>query len=154
VQQGPDSWTDLLVMNFTSSQVIAGSPIHWDANNKYLHVYGADNATTWDSGYFENITYAGDGKYQANEFSYTLNQNYPNPFNPSTTIQYNVPQRSYVNLSIYNIIGQRVAVLVDGEKDAGFYSVEFNAVNLPSGVYIYRLQSPESVQTRKMILLK
>lgn len=154
VQQGPDSWTDLVALNFSSNQVISDNAIFWDPDNKYWSIYGSDNATTWDSGYFDEITYAGDGKYQANQFSYLLNQNFPNPFNPSTTIQYNVPKRSYINLTVYNIIGQRVAVLVDGEKDAGFYSMEFNAANLPSGIYIYRLQSAEAVQTRKMILLK
>ncbi|HSD63951.1 MAG TPA: T9SS type A sorting domain-containing protein [Ignavibacteriaceae bacterium] len=154
VQQGPDSWTDLVVLNFTSNQVISDKVIFWDPDNKYWHVYDEDNATTWNSGYFDNITYSGDGKFQVNQFSYVLNQNYPNPFNPSTTIQYNVPQQSYINLTVYNIIGQRIAVLVDGEKDAGFYSLEFNAAGLPSGIYIYRLQSSAFTQTRKMILLK
>jgi len=154
VQQGPVSWTDLVILNFTSNQMITNTAILWYTNNRYWHVYGSDNATTWVTGSFDEVTYANDSKYQTNPFSYVLTQNFPNPFNPSTTIQFNVPERSLINLTVYNIIGEKVAVLVDGEKEAGFYSLEFNAAGLPSGIYIYRLQSSEFVQVRKMILLK
>ena len=161
VQQGPDSWTDLVILNFTSNQTNTNDAISWYTNNRYWHVYGSDNAITWGIGTFGEVTYAGDGKYPVNPFPYILNQNFPNPFNPSTTIQFNVPERSIINLTVYNIIGQKVAVLVDGEKEAGFYSLEFNAENLPdgkaglsSGIYLYRLQSSDFVQTRKMIFLK
>ena len=154
VQQGPDSWTDLVILNFTSTQTITSSAITWNTNGRYWRVYGSDNATTWGIGTFDEVTYASDGNSQLDTFSYVLNQNFPNPFNPSTTIQFNVPERSFVNLTVYNIIGQKVAVLADGEKEAGFYSLEFNALGLPSGIYIYRLQSSDFVQTRKMILLK
>ncbi len=94
--------------------------------------------------------------------TFRLEQNYPNPFNPSTTIQYDVSSRTHVVLLVYNILGQKVAELVNGEKDAGHYEVRFEASGLSSGVYLYRLQAGSAstssaqsfVQTRKMVVLK
>ena len=87
-------------------------------------------------------------------YSYTLSQNYPNPFNPTTAIEYYTPQLSQVKLVVYNMIGQEVQILEDGEKSSGLYEVEFNAANLPSGVYFYRLEAANFIETRKMILMK
>ncbi|MDI6803916.1 MAG: T9SS type A sorting domain-containing protein [Bacteroidota bacterium] len=86
--------------------------------------------------------------------NYYLAQNYPNPFNPSTTIKYALPQASHVSLSVFNTIGQRVALLVDGKQEAGYHEVNFSAASLPSGVYFYRLQAGGYVETKKLILLK
>jgi hypothetical protein len=85
---------------------------------------------------------------------FRLEQNYPNPFNPATTIQYDVPSRARVALAVYNILGQRVAELVNGEKNAGHYETRFDASGLASGVYLYRLQAGSFVQTRKLVVLK
>jgi len=85
---------------------------------------------------------------------FELLQNYPNPFNPNTEIKYNLPEASRVTLNVYNIIGQQVASLVNGNVEAGFHSVIFNGSDLPSGTYLYRLQIYNFVQTKKMILLK
>ncbi|MBK9332458.1 MAG: T9SS type A sorting domain-containing protein [Ignavibacteria bacterium] len=87
-----------------------------------------------------------------NEFS--LNQNYPNPFNPSTKIAYTIPNNGLVTLKIYNLLGKEVASLVNEVKNAGSYEVNFNAANLSSGVYFYRLESGNFVDTKKMFLLK
>ncbi len=86
--------------------------------------------------------------------TFDLAQNYPNPFNPSTSIKYSVPESGNIRLSVFNIVGEEVAVLVDGFNQAGFYEVAFDASNLPSGVYVYKLQSANSVQAKKMMLLK
>jgi len=86
--------------------------------------------------------------------TFNLEQNYPNPFNPSTKINYSVPEAGNVKLAVYNIVGEEVVVLVNGYTQAGSFDVTFNASNLPSGVYLYKLQSANSVQTKKMILLK
>ena len=86
--------------------------------------------------------------------TFGLEQNYPNPFNPTTNIKYNIAKPGFVKLTVYNIIGQEVAVLVNGYKEAGFYTANFNASNLPSGTYIYRLQSNNSISVKKMILMK
>jgi hypothetical protein len=80
--------------------------------------------------------------------------NFPNPFNLSTTIRYGLPQKSPVTLAIYNILGQQVAVLVNGEQEAGYYDVKFDGTNSASGLYFYRLIAGDFVQTRKLLLVK
>jgi len=85
--------------------------------------------------------------------TFDLAQNYPNPFNPSTSIKYSVPESGNIRLSVFNIVGEEVAVLVNGFSQSGFFEVTFDASNLPSGVYLYKLQSANSVQMMKMVLL-
>jgi hypothetical protein len=93
---------------------------------------------------------------------FELYQNYPNPFNPSTSIQYAVSSRQFVSLKVYDVIGNQVATLVNEEKPAGEYEVEFSAIggpessikDLASGIYFYQLRAGDFVQTRKMILMK
>jgi len=85
---------------------------------------------------------------------YRLYQNYPNPFNPSTTIRFSLPQRSHVTLRVLDVLGREVATLVDGELNPGQHSVVFDAKNLPSGVYFYRLTAGPFVQQQKMIVVK
>ncbi|MCK9426453.1 MAG: choice-of-anchor A family protein [Ignavibacteriaceae bacterium] len=87
-----------------------------------------------------------------NEFN--LLQNYPNPFNPATTISFSLVNSGLVNLSVFNITGEKVATLVNKEYQTGNYTVEFNANNLPSGIYLYRLSAGNFVSTKKMILMK
>jgi hypothetical protein len=95
---------------------------------------------------------------------FSLYQNYPNPFNPSTVISYQLPVIGFVTLKVYDLLGREVATLVNEEKSAGEYEVEFsaivgsasggNAYNLPSGIYFYQLKAGNYSETRKMILLK
>ena len=85
---------------------------------------------------------------------YILHQNYPNPFNPITTIKYEVPELSYVAIKVYDVLGKEMASLVKEEKPAGSYEVEFDASGLPSGVYFYKLQAGNFVETKKMVLMK
>ena len=85
---------------------------------------------------------------------YFLSQNYPNPFNPATKIKYGVKERNNIKIAIFNTIGEEVKILANELKEPGSYEIEFNASSLPSGVYFYRLQAGDFVQTRKMILLK
>ena len=86
--------------------------------------------------------------------SYNLAQNYPNPFNPVTDIHYSIAHADRVNLRVFNVLGQEIAVLVDGLQTAGLHKVSFDGTNLPSGVYIYRLETPNFSSSRKMLLLK
>ena len=86
--------------------------------------------------------------------SFSLSQNYPNPFNPTTNINYDIPNSSFVNITVYNELGQKVITLVNKEQKAGKYVVSFNASNLSSGVYFYQLKANDFVQIKKMILLK
>jgi len=85
---------------------------------------------------------------------YYISQNYPNPFNPSTKINYGVQEAGSVNIKVYNILGVKVASLVNEYKPAGTYQVEFNGTNLSSGVYLYSLKVNNYSETRKMILEK
>lgn len=85
---------------------------------------------------------------------FTLNQNYPNPFNPTTTIYYSIPEAGEVNLTIYNVMGQRVHTLVDERKSAGEYRATWNATNMASGIYYYRFNFAGQVITRQMTLIK
>ncbi|MBK7631131.1 MAG: family 10 glycosylhydrolase [Ignavibacteriales bacterium] len=85
---------------------------------------------------------------------FRLEQNYPNPFNPSTSINYSISSRQFVTLKVYDILGKEVAILVNEEKPAGNYVVEFNATNFTSGVYFYQLKSGSFIQTKKMVLLR
>ncbi len=85
---------------------------------------------------------------------YELSQNYPNPFNPTTTIKYSLKKGGKVNISVYNALGQKVTELVNKVQEAGKYKVKFNASNLASGVYFYRIQSGDFVAVKKMLLLK
>ncbi len=85
---------------------------------------------------------------------YLLSQNYPNPFNPSTRIQYAISSRQFVQLKVYDVLGNEVATLVDEEKPVGSYEVEFNASKLTSGIYFYKIKAGSYVETKKMILIK
>ncbi len=85
---------------------------------------------------------------------YDLEQNYPNPFNPTTVISYSLPKQGMVSLNIYNILGEKVVELVNKTQNAGNYSVNFNAKNLPSGIYIYKIQVDGFAESKKMLLLK
>ena len=86
--------------------------------------------------------------------AFGLKQNYPNPFNPSTMIEYSLPQKSNVELNVYNILGVKVATLINSSKEAGTYKVEFNASELSSGLYIYELKTNKATISHKMLLLK
>ena len=85
---------------------------------------------------------------------FRLEQNYPNPFNPSTTIRYGLPIRSQVTLTVFNMLGQQVALLQNGEMEAGYHEAQFDGKSLSSGVYFYRINAGDFVQTRKMMLVK
>jgi len=85
---------------------------------------------------------------------YSLSQNYPNPFNPSTTIEYSIPKSGNVTLKIFNVLGKELATLVNGQNEAGKHIVNFDASDLNSGVYFYKIEAGSFVDTKKMILLK
>ncbi len=103
-----------------------------------------------------------DGSYEYSDIStaeiapssFALAQNYPNPFNPSTVISYSLPENEFVTLKVYDVLGNEVASLVNEQKSAGKYSLEFNASELGSGVYFYTLKAGVHIQSRKMILVK
>ena len=103
---------------------------------------------------FTNPVGVGNQVKGARPSTYELDQNYPNPFNPSTTIRYGLPHKSTVALIVYNTLGQLVAQLVNGEQEAGYHEVQFDGRSLATGVYFYRIQAGDFVQTRRLLLLK
>src|SRR5690606_12941027 len=86
--------------------------------------------------------------------NYKLYQNYPNPFNPSTQICFDLPKSDFVKISVFDMLGREVARLMDGNVNAGSHSVEFNAVQFPSGTYFYKLEAGDFKEMKKMILIK
>ena len=85
---------------------------------------------------------------------FELQQNYPNPFNPATLIPFSVPERSHVRVDVYNALGENVATLVNEVKEAGRYEIRFDATDLSSGIYLYRLQTPSFRESRQMLLVR
>jgi len=113
-------------------------------------------AGTWGNGVFRSLGSTTSVREVAGQLpsSFSLAQNYPNPFNPGTVIEFALPQPSDITLVIYNLRGEEVRRLIEGQKPAGNYQVTWDASNVASGIYFYRLQSGDFVQTRKMVLLK
>ena len=100
------------------------------------------------------LTNIGDKFIYESIKDFKLVQNYPNPFNPTTKIQYSLPQYSTVIIKVFDILGREIATLVNKDQPAGNYSIDFNASNLPSGIYLYKLQARNYIDTKKMILIK
>jgi hypothetical protein len=155
VTNGPYQWTNLAILNFGSNSIVTSNVVFWDINNSYWRVYNSDNTTIWEIGNFDNLTTSIEIENVENPVnSYTLNQNYPNPFNPSTTIGFSLPKETQLKINLYNMLGEFVETLADGNYEAGYHNVTFNASTLPSGAYIYRIESDAFVQVKKMILMK
>ncbi len=95
-----------------------------------------------------------DDNFNISKFSYHLYQNYPNPFNPITTIRFEIPKSQHIELEVYNILGEKVRTLFNGEAPAGIMTVDFNGDNLASGIYIYHLEADNFTAAKKLILLK
>jgi hypothetical protein len=172
MKQFPDVNTGDLFANVTAS----GSwlELEWD-----LSALGVDQETPWDrvviimdldvtvtpgggdrfTWYLDNFVFEGDATSIDRISSeipqeMQLKQNYPNPFNPSTTIEFGLADASFTTLEVYNMLGQRVAVLANDQLSAGWHRVNFDASGLSSGTYIYRLQAGDRVETRKLMLIK
>jgi len=141
--EGNGNSTGINNYSFTDKNPIKGTLLY---RLKQIDFDGSYKIYTTEGVQFEGI------------YDYTLEQNYPNPFNPSTVINYSIPAAGQVNLTIYNLLGSEVTVLVDEYKEAGNYSVEFSTEDLKnslgSGVYIYTLKAGSFTQTRKMVVLK
>ena len=120
------------------------------ANSKFFFVNGKNGL--WRRPISDFVTSIAVHEHPVNEFR--LNQNYPNPFNPSTTIRYALPSRAQVTLTVFNTLGQHVATLVNEIQDPGYHDVRFDGSGLASGVYFYRLQAGDVVQSKKLIVLR
>lgn len=144
------SGTVVAFNNRTSSNpftLIAPGPGNYTVNA------GHAGPLRWDSA-SASITITNIGDDPSNLASFKLFDNYPNPFNPSTTVRYSIPEASFTSIKIYDALGNEASSLVNENKQAGTYEVEFNASNLSSGIYYYTLQSGSFNETKKMILMK
>jgi hypothetical protein len=120
----------------------------------YEEVFDASNLTSGVYFYRLQTGNYTDVKKMELPKAFALRQNYPNPFNPTTTIRFALPKTSNVQLEIYNILGQRVVTLVNEVREAGYYNELFNANNIASGVYFYRLQAEGYTNVKKLVVLK
>ena len=93
-------------------------------------------------------------QFEGEVSTYSLSNNYPNPFNPSTTIKYQIPELSFVTLKVYDVLGNEVMIYSEEKQEAGYHRLEFDATEYRSGVYFYRLQAGDFVETKKMVLMK
>jgi hypothetical protein len=126
----------------------------WDSASFTFTKTGLDNSGggEWSVGLWEDNQQSMLDSQQPTEYS--LNSAYPNPFNPTTEISYSLPEAGKVTLAVYNTLGRQVAVLEDGFKSAGNYSVKFDGRELTSGIYYYTIKMNGFAQTKKMLLIK
>jgi hypothetical protein len=174
------NWSELqrkINTNGTWQTVYSGPNRHWSDNSivydpengdtpVFFRVRVRDNQNKWSvwsdlfdtRAFFNQEGNYGVEKKQANQnlvpTSNALSANYPNPFNPSTVINFAVKDAGLVSLKVFDILGSEVVTLVNETKEAGEYAVEFNASNLPSGVYIYKMQVNGFASSKKMLLMK
>ena len=158
LQVATDDIFSAIVLDSTEADTLLQLPV-LNAHSKYYWHVAAMNAS--DTGNYSapvSLT-TGDTidevkKPEGIPAEFVLFQNFPNPFNPSTVINYQLPVVSEVTLKVYDVLGREVSTLVDQRENAGYYSVTFNAVNLPSGVYFCRLSAGGNSVTRKLVLMK
>jgi len=140
-----------------------------DNGENWTHLNGLTNLEVWsftinsngyifagtDDGVFRSInsTTSVEDEYNV-PTTYSLEQNYPNPFNPNTKIRYSIPQSSKVVIKVFDILGNEIEALVNEEKQTGTYEITWYAEGLPSGIYFYRIQANNFIETKKMMLMK
>ncbi len=149
---------DTLLYSFTKTANLSAAGSYDFA--VFLHIPGDISASN-DSVFatIENTVVSGINETSAIPTVFALNENYPNPFNPETTIRYDVPQAAQVRMSIYNLLGQRVRMLMNDRVPAGYRTIIWNGRDdygraMPSGIYLLRMESDKFSATRKMVLLK
>ncbi len=142
----------LISYQFLTKEGVSASVVAADTNQPQTGPISASNVSWSTPGTATAVEERGGGG--AIPAGVALEQNYPNPFNPSTTIRFSVAEQSFVRLTVYSLHGQELATLVSEQLSPGEFSVEWDGSGLPSGVYVYRLQSGGSVETRKLVLLR
>jgi hypothetical protein len=157
-----DFWVWLEVLDTSTDQrfpqILGHDAEDWLDQSHYYTYRRGDTLTPQPYYYMVRALVAegtsGSEVHELAPLTYSLSQNYPNPFNPVTEISYSIPQTGKVSLRVFNLLGQEVAVLVDGTKPAGAYKVSFDGSQLPSGIYMYRLETDGYTMSKKMVLMK
>lgn len=126
----------------------------WDSTKYTIRAYDVTKMGDFAIGYVYDLTTDIAFNTEAVPDHYFLNQNYPNPFNPSTTIRFNLPESQHVKLHVFDLLGREVMILVDGEMRGGVHRVIFDAGNLPSGLYLVRLEAESFASVKRMMLVK
>ena len=146
--------TDNNTYEYTDDDFLLNGPVsllyYVTGSYNSLNEASATNTVVTDGGLYKQNN---EGTKNINS-DFSLSQNYPNPFNPTTQIDYSVKFSGIVTLKVFNMLGQEVATLVNAKKKAGNYTAVFNAANLPSGIYVYRLSSQNFSLSKKLILLR
>lgn len=133
---------------------------HYDNTGQFRQSNNVNNPATAGTWRFDNVTFSGTPiltsipESEITAYEFKLSQNYPNPFNPRTKIEFAIPSQTLVRLSVYDITGRQVALLVNEIKQAGNYLMEFSGENLSSGVYFYKMEAGEFRQVKRMLLIK
>lgn len=146
------SFFDISNENYSEIEVLGLSTGKW-----YWRVRASNSLVTTDWSavhwfiYYADVT---NVTIQKLENKFSLSQNYPNPFNPTTTIEYSIPKQDFVNITVYDLLGNKISELVNEEKPSGNYSIKFDGNNLSSGVYLYILKTTNFTESKKLILLK
>jgi len=123
--------------------------------NVYKMWYAGYDGSIYRIGYATDSTLVSSVPFENQVLNgFELYQNYPNPFNPTTAISYNLPVQQYVTLKVYDVLGNEIATLINEEQNAGSHSIDFNAAQLSSGIYFYRLDTEKFSETKSMILIK
>jgi len=141
--------------NFDTALTVANIPNHFfdvyiGTHSDKIH----DRVRDYMLPYFSDVLTDVEIDYSYTPNEYSLIQNYPNPFNPNTIIKYELSEISFITLKIYDVLGSEITTLVSDQKSAGYYEVEFDGIDLPSGVYFYQLKAGDFIQTKKMVLIK
>jgi hypothetical protein len=152
-------WFELLEQTADPYPKIIGDDAEDWENHDHFYVYREGEAPEARPYFYTIRAMVTEGTSDAEPqaltpITYTLSQNYPNPFNPTTEIAYTITRTEKVSLRVFNLLGQEVAVLVDGVRPAGMHKVQFNGSDLASGIYIYRLETPNFTAAHKMVLMK
>jgi hypothetical protein len=162
---GGNSWREWVISDkrFKPKPIVGGPSsyqgdhISLIANRNKLHAFWMDDRTglyqIWSAVIELSLVGAAE-EAPSKPFGFQIFQNYPNPFNPSTTIEYSVASEQFVELSVYDLLGRKVAVLVNGTQPAGLHSIHFDASSLSSSVYFYELRSGTAKLTKKLLYLK
>jgi hypothetical protein len=122
-------------------------------DNTIPFALGPNGSISMEGGSLLNPVSA-ESREQALPEAFFVDQNYPNPFNPSTTLRFGLPAASQVTVKVFNMLGQEIATLFDGRKEAGVHDLQFDAAGLSSGVYLYRIEAGDAVHIQRMVLAR